>query len=430
MKTFYHLLANTTIAGVINFTVWFAITFFIYLQTHSVFATGIISGIYLILVAVTGIWFGSIVDNHKKKTVMLVSSFVSLILYAICLSIYIGAPDNTFATISSPILWIFVVLLLIGIVTGNIRNIALPTTVTFLVPEKTRDKANGLVGTAFGISFLITSVISGYLVGRSGMFHVLLLAVFATILVMIHLSFVSVNEKKLEHHKNALKKIDLKGTIKIILSIRGLTALIIFNIINNLLGGVFMALMDAYGLSLVSVEMWGMLWGILSTAFIIGGLVIAKVGLGKNPMRTLFIANIIVWTVSIFFTIIPSIFILALGMFIYLVTMPFIEASEQTVIQKVVPAERQGRVFGFAESVEQMASPLTAFLIGPITQIVFIPFMTTGKGADTIGRWFGTGPDRGIALVFIITGCIGLTCTILAMRSKYYHQLSATYLKS
>jgi len=106
---------------------------------------------------------------------------------------------------------------------------------------------------------------------------------------------------------------------------------------------------------------------------------------------------------------------------------PYAEAAEQTILQKVVPYERQGRVFGFAQSIEQAASPLTAFLIGPITQLVFIPFMTTGAGVEVIGGWFGTGPDRGIALVFIITGLLGLGVTILALFSRPYRQLSTRY---
>lgn len=428
MRVFYHLLVNTTLAGVINFTVWFAITFFVYLETRSVFATGTISGIYLVLTAVTGIWFGSIVDHHKKKTAMLGSSIASLALYIISFILYLSTPQEEFQDVASIRLWLFVILLMVGIVVGNIRNIALPTTVTFLVPEKIRDKANGLVGTAFGISFLITSVISGYLVGRSGMYEVLILAVVATIGIILHLLFVQVSEKGIVHTAEVPKKLDLRGTVKVVLAIPGLAALIVFNAINNLLGGVFMALMDAYGLSLVSVEVWGILWGVLSTGFIVGGLIIAKVGLGKNPVRSLFIGNIVIWVVSIFFTMYPSIFLLAGGMFIYLITMPFIEASEQTVIQKVVPPERQGRVFGFAQSVEQMASPLTAFMIGPIAQFIFIPFMTVGVGAELIGSWFGTGPDRGIALVFTITGVIGLAVTLLAMKSKYYSQLTARYL--
>ena len=79
------------------------------------------------------------------------------------------------------------------------------------------------------------------------------------------------------------------------------------------------------------------------------------------------------------------------------------------------------------QSIEQAASPLTAFLIGPITQLVFIPFMTTGAGVDLIGGWFGTGPDRGIALVFVLTGLLGLVVTLLALRSRPYRQLSERY---
>ena len=44
---------------------------------------------------------------------------------------------------------------------------------------------------------------------------------------------------------------------------------------------------------------------------------------------------------------------------------PAVEACEQTILQTVIPPERQGRVFGFAQSVEQAASPITALLIGP-----------------------------------------------------------------
>ena len=40
----------------INFTVWFAITFYVYLQTRSVFATGVVSGIFLVMTAMTGMF--------------------------------------------------------------------------------------------------------------------------------------------------------------------------------------------------------------------------------------------------------------------------------------------------------------------------------------------------------------------------------------
>ena len=53
--------------------------------------------------------------------------------------------------------------------------------------------------------------------------------------------------------------------------------------------------------------------------------------------------------------------------------------------------------------------------------------MTDGQGAQTIGGWFGTGPDRGIALVFTVAGLIGVLVTILALNSRPYKRLSAFY---
>ena len=106
---------------------------------------------------------------------------------------------------------------------------------------------------------------------------------------------------------------------------------------------------------------------------------------------------------------------------------PFIEAIEQTIFQKVVPPERLGRVFGFAHSIEQAASPVTAFLIGPIAHFTFIPFMTTGAGVHLIGDWFGTGIGRGIALVFTTAGIVGLAVTLVARRSRAYQLLAERY---
>lgn len=423
MKTFYAILANSLVASVTNTFVWFAVTFWVYLQTKSVLATSVMAGIYFGTVALTGFFLGSLVDRYRKKTAMLISSIASLILYGIAFIIYITAPAGAFTHDSSALLWVFVLLTLIGAIAGNIRSIALSTAVTFLIPEDRRDKANGLVGSTNGTSFLIASIMSGMLIGFLGMYWTLVLAMGLMLLTIVHLWTVVVKEDQIVHVEDQPQTIDIRGTIKVINLIPGLFGLIFFNCFNNFLGGVFMALMDAYGLSLVSVQVWGVLWGILSLGFIIGGLVVAKKGLGKQPLKTLFYANVVMWSICIFFTIQASIILLAVGMFVYLCLIPVVEAAEQTIIQKAIPPERQGRVFGFAQSIEQVASPVTAFMIGPIAQYVFIPFMTTGAGVDLIGGWFGTGMSRGIALVFSVTGIIGFIVTLLAMQSGAYKKL-------
>jgi DHA3 family multidrug efflux protein-like MFS transporter len=430
IKTFYAVVANALVASLTNTMVWFAVTFWVYLQTQSVIATSVMAGIFTTTVAASGMFLGSLVDRYPKKRMMLVSSGCSLVAYMIACTLFVATPSSVFTDPSSFQLWIFIVLILLGAIIGNLRGIALSTLVPIMVPEAERDKANGLVGATNGVAFLVASILSGLLIGFVGLGWLLVSAIVLMLLVIFHLFTIPVPnraETSTQHTDARTDSIDLQGTIRVIRLVPGLFGLIFFHTFNNFLGGIFMALMDAYGLLLVSVQVWGALWGFLSLGFIVGGLLVAKYGLGRNPLRSLFLANLVMWTVCIFFTIQASIILLTVGMFIWLCLVPMVEAAEQTILQKVVPPERQGRVFGFAQSVEQAASPVTAFLIGPIAQWLFIPFMTTGAGVRLLGPWFGVGTDRGLALLFTIAGIIGLVVTLVAMRSYAYRALAAQY---
>ena len=434
MKTFYSVLVNSLAAFLINNYVWFAVTFWVYLETRSVIATAVMAGIYTSTVALSGFFLGSLVDRYPKKHVMMLSSIVSIVLYALAYAIFVSTPTEVFTNASSARLWIFVVLSLFGAIIGNLRGIALLTLVTIMVEEDVRDKANGVVGTANGIGFLGASIFSGLVIGYLGVSWMLAMAIAVTLIVIVHLvtlpipAFAKANTDENGQPQGATS-VDIRGTIRAIRLVPGLFALIFFHTFNNFLGGIFAALMDAYGLLLVSVQVWGALWGFLSLAFIVGGLVVARKGLGRNPLRTLFLANIAMWSACCVFTLHPSVVLLTFGCFVWLSLVPAVEAAEQTVLQKVVSPERQGRVFGFAQSVEQAASPITAFLVGPLAQFIFIPFMTTGAGVELLGGWFGTGTDRGLALLFTVAGMIGLTVTLFAMRSRSFRVLSQYYQK-
>ena len=428
MSAFHKILVNNLVQNVTNFTVWFALVFWAFLETRSVFVTGVVGGIYMVMTAGFAIWFGSLVDHHRKKQVMLASSAVSLLLYGVSLATRLVLPEQRMGEVADWPLWLFIVLVMTGVIAGNVRMIALPTLVTALIEEPERAKANGLVGMVNGIGFVVTSAVSGFLVAWGGMQATLLFAMALTAVAFVHLLTVRLDEPEPDSSaEGGRKEVDLRGTIRVIAAVPGLFALILFASFNNLLGGVVMALMDAYGLSLLEVQEWGLLWAFVSCGFILAGLVISKTGLGPKPLKTLLVVNMIVWAVAAVFTIQSSVIMLAVACFIWLFLHPFAEAAEQTALQKLVPFERQGRVFGFAQSVEQAAAPLTAFIVGPLTQFVVIPFMSTGAGARAIGEWYGTGPERGMAVMFTLAGAFGVVAAIVAVNSRQYRLLSAAY---
>lgn len=63
-------------------------------------------------------------------------------------------------------------------------------------------------------------------------------------------------------------------------------------------------------------------------------------------------------------------------------------------------------MFGFGQSLENIASPLTAFFVGPLTQFLVIPWVADGGMTRIVGEWWGTSADRAMAVVFVLAGII------------------------
>ena len=428
IRTFMQVLVNTAVANVTTSYLWFALTFWVYIETRSVLATGIIGGAYMLLVAVFSMVFGTIVDRHRKHVVMLFAGLVTLVAFGVSGTLYLIFPESVLLDLGAPMYWIFAGIILFGAVVENMRNIALSTTVTLLVPVERHANANGMVGTVQGLAFLVTSVFSGLSIGLLGMGWTLLIAIVLSAAALVHLMFLRIPEDQPVREAGRATFIDLRGSITAVHAATGLFALIIFSTFNNLIGGVYIALMDPYGLELFPVELWGIVLGITSSGFIIGGLLVARFGLGRNPIRTMLLLVIVMGFLGAMFTIRDWWWLYAGGILLYMTLIPAVEAAEQTVIQKIVPFHTQGRVFGFAQAFEAAAAPITAFLIAPIAQFLIIPYMESEAGQDAFGWLLGEGSARGIALVFLFAGLVMVLAAIGAFFTRSYRRISAQYL--
>ncbi|WP_396126363.1 MFS transporter [Cellulomonas sp. NS3] len=432
MRTFGHVLVNTAVANITTSYLWWALTFWSYLATRSVLATGLIGGAYMLFISFSSIFFGAVVDHRRKLTVMRMSTLATLVAFGLAGGLFLALGEETVADLSAPWFWVFAVIILAGAVVEHMRSIALSTVVTILVPDERRANANGLVGTVQGAAFIVTAVVSGLSVGFLGMGWTIVVALGLTAVTLVHLLTISFPEDRVAAApaESAAAAIDLRGSIAVIRAAQGLFALIIFSTFNNLVGGVYMSLMDPYGLELFSVQMWGIFFGIGSTGFIVGGLAVARFGLGRNPMRTMLLLVVAMGVLGAMFTIREWAWLYIVGIFLYLCLIPAVEAAEQTVIQRVVPLERQGRVFGFAMAFESAAAPITAFVISPLAQFWIIPWSRSDEGAEALEPLLGTGDARGIALIFLVSGLLIVGAALLAFRTPVYRAISRTYLEA
>ncbi|MGM1017962.1 MAG: MFS transporter [Actinomycetota bacterium] len=426
-RAFGNVLVNTLIANVTTSFLWFGLTFWVYIETQSVLATGIIGGAYMLFVAFFAMVFGTIVDRHRKHRVMLLSSAISAGAFVVAGILYLLHPEATLLDLGVPWFWLFSGIILFGGVIEQLRNIALSTTVTLLIPEERRANANGLVGTVQGIAFLVTSVFSGLSIGFLGMGWTLGIAIAAMVLTLVHLLFIRIPEDKPEPPTDGSGALDFRGSVRAIRLAPGLFALIIFSTFNNLIGGVYMALMDPYGLTLFNAQTWGIALAFGSTGFIIGGALVAKFGLGKKPVRTLLLFVAAMGLLGAIFMVREWWPLYVVGIWLYMMMVPPVEAAEQTVIQKVVPFRRQGRVFGVAAAMEAGAAPITAFLIAPIAEFLIIPYMESAEGQQQWGWLLGEGDARGIALICLFAGLIMVVIAFAAFLTRSYRTLTTLY---
>lgn len=426
MRTFLHVLVNTAVANITTSFLWFGLTFWIYAETRNVIATGVIGGAYMLFISVFSMFFGTMVDRFRKKPVMLWATMAAFVVFCLDTALFFWVGEAAIVDLTTPWFWIFAVVMLAGAVVEQLRSIALSTTVTLLVPDERHANANGMVGTVQGVSMLVTSVLSGLSVGYLGMGWTLVIGLAAMLLAMLHLAALRIPEREIVHVEGTTKWVDIRGGWQAVLAARGLLALVLFSTINNLVGGVYMALMDPYGIDLFEVQGWGIWFAVASTGFIAGGAVIAATGLGKRPMRTMLLIAAFIGLVGAVFTLREWGWLFILGCWVYMAFIPAVEAAEQTVIQRVVPYEKQGRVFGFAMTFEAAAAPITSLLIAPIAQVWVIPYMRE-EGEAQWSWLLGEGVNRGIALIFLVAGLICTLIAVLAFLTPQYRELSAQY---
>lgn len=426
-RTFAGILVNTAVANITTSYLWFALTFWVYLETRNVIATGVVGGVYMLLMALSSISFGTFVDRYRKLAVMRFAGGFTLAMFALSGLLFLLIPAARLLDLAQPWFWGFALVILVGAVVENLRNIALSTTVTILIEPDRRANANGLVGMVQGLMFIVTSVLSGLSVGLLGMGWTIAVGVALTALAFVHLLTLRLPEEAQPAASDAHGGFDLRGSLAAVFAVAGLFALILFSTFNNFVGGVYMALMDPYGLELFPVELWGTYFALGATGFIVGGALIGKFGLGRNPLRSMLLAVIVMGVVGAVFTLREWAWLYIAGIWLYMVLVPFVEAAEQTVIQRVVPLERQGRVFGFAMAFESAAAPITAFLVAPVAQVWIIPYARSAEGAAGLAPLLGEGTSRGIALVFLAAGIMMIAAALLAFLTPVYRRVSATY---
>jgi MFS family permease len=164
----------------------------------------------------------------------------------------------------------------------------------------------------------------------------------------------------------------------------------------------------------------GIVQSVSATGLLLGSLFIGLFSKSSRYVRMLSVGLLIA---GLFFSLIgmsPNVWLIAGAGFLFFAAMPFVNTGADVLIRKNIPNEAQGRAWGIIGVISQLGYVLAYASAGPLADHVFNPLLeANGALSSTVGQLIGTGPGRGIGLLFMVAGVsvIGLGFAVARMKS-------------
>jgi hypothetical protein len=298
---------------------------------------------------------------------------------------------------------------------------------TSLVEEKNLGRANGMIQLGQAAGEILAPTLAGALLGTAGLQAVILIDLATICFAVFTLLLVRFPRPQGAAQIRAPSARLLEEMVfgwRYIRAHPGLRSLLWFQTAVNFLWGMVGALIAPMVLGFTSSDALGLIVSIAGLGMLVGSLAMSIWG---GPQRRIIGVLAFEFLSGFCFLIIglrPAFWPVATGAFGAHVTIAVVYGSNQAIWQSKVPQGFQGRVFATQQMVARAASPLAYALAGPLAERVFEPLLSPGGSlAGSVGSILGTGPGRGIGLLFLIMGLLKMAIPLLAYANLGVRQI-------
>ncbi|MGK7876944.1 MAG: MFS transporter [Xenococcaceae cyanobacterium] len=408
-QTFWWLWSSQSFSLIGSSLTRFALGVWLYQQTGAVTQYALFNFCAIFPILLLSPFAGVVVDRCNRRWVMLVSDTVAGIstLSFILLLAYHNLE-----------VWYLYLLTAVGAATAAFQGPALTASITLLVPKKDLGRASGLSQLAPALAKLLSPVLGGVLLGLIQLQGIMVLDGLTFGCAVMTLALLRLPQSTPgKPQTTSIRSInrDLIYGWRYILERPSLVGLMLFFFIDNWLLGLLLSLVTPLGLIIGTPTQLGWALSLGGLGMVTGSLVMSRWGgpqklmLGVLGFNGLMGLSMLIAGVR---TVIP---LLALSAFVFLFSLSLGKSCVQALLQRKVPVAVQGRVFAIKQIVALSPLLLAFTMAGPLADGLFEPWMATdGPLASSLGLLLGTGPGRGIGLMFCLLGILTLAVTGIA----------------
>jgi MFS family permease len=392
----------------------FAVGAKIFLDTRSTTQFALLSFFAFAPMVVLSPIAGALIDRWDRRRAMLLADlgngFSTLIIFALVL-----LSDRGFFTLQA---WHFYLPISLGSCFAAFRWPAFFATVSLLVPKQHLGRANAMAEVAGGASQILSPIIAGALIARVGLIGVLSVDVVSFLFAVGTLLLVRfprpTTSAEGQQGKGSLRQ-EIHQGWTFLRTRRGLLLLLGFTLVATLCMDLVVLLITPLVLAFTDISTLGMIASIAGVGALVGGIAMGVWGGAKNPMTGILGFQVLAGLVLFLAAPSPSVPLVATAAALYLFCVPPVMAGIQSIWQRKIPADLQGRAAAVKRMVLLCVPPFAGLVAGPLADGLFEPAMAPGGAlAPTMGRLLGVGPGRGIAVIFIVLGLVTLGNVLMA----------------
>jgi len=385
----------------------FALGVWVYQQTRSATDFSLISFFTVLPEIALSPIAGVIVDRWNKRSVMLLGTIAS----GLC-----GAAMAFLAITGQLQLWHIYLIVTVNSAFQSLEFPVLSASIVLLVPRHHLSRANGLLELSSSLSMVVAPVAAGMLLELVGLTRLLVFNVVASLVALASLAVIRIGVASQAESQSPRISFMREATLgwRYIRERPELMALLLLFTTTNFSLGVVEVLLAPLVLSFASSEVLGMVMSAGGVGILLGSLLVSVWGGPRQKIPAILGLAFVKGTILFLGGLEPQAVLIGTAAFIFLFCGPIIFTSSQTLWQTKVAQEVQGRTFAIRRVVAWSSLPLAYLVAGPLADRVFEPLMAVdGFLAGSVGAVIGTGPGRGVALLFMVLGCLSVMAVVV-----------------
>lgn len=411
MKKFLTIWIGELISSIGSGMTAFALSVYVYQLTGSVSYVSLVTLLAYLPTIVLSPIGGVLADRYDRRLMMILGDLLSgLGLLYILLEIQSGSRSMLPILIGVTVNSVFVALL----------EPSYKATVTDLLTEEEYAKASGMVQMAGNAKYLISPAIAGILLGISDIRLILVLDIATFFVTVTCVALVrKTMPKPVKRTSGHSIREELSEGFQVIYKNSGIRALVIIMALLCFFMGFIQTLTAPMVLAFASAKQVGILESLSAIGMLVSSVLIGFVGIHRNHAGVLCLTAVFSGIFMSLVGVSTHLNFIAISLFLFFLTLPFINTCADVLLRVSIPNELQGRVWGMISFLTQIGTVIAYASCGVLSDHVFEPLLQeNGLLAGSLGKVIGVGTGRGIGFCLILSGIGMVAAAFIVGRNK------------